>query len=97
MLSTLTSKAQVTVPAAIRRQLGLEPGDQLDFTLDPNGRLDVRPVKKVQKTGSISDLTEILGPPPNGRTLSLEEMDQVVADAVSDHVMGLDDGAEATA
>ncbi|MCG8455131.1 MAG: AbrB/MazE/SpoVT family DNA-binding domain-containing protein [Holophagales bacterium] len=31
MRSTLTSKGQITIPAAIRRRLGLKEGDVLDF------------------------------------------------------------------
>jgi len=30
--STMTSKGQVTVPAAIRKKLGLKPGQQVRFT-----------------------------------------------------------------
>ena len=37
-IATLTSKGQTTVPREIRERLGLEPGDQLHFTLLPNGR-----------------------------------------------------------
>jgi AbrB family looped-hinge helix DNA binding protein len=35
--STLTSKGQVTIPAEIRKKLGLEPGDQVGFILDTEG------------------------------------------------------------
>lgn len=31
MTATLTSKGQVTIPAAVRRRLGLKKGDQLEF------------------------------------------------------------------
>lgn len=31
MRATLTSKGQITIPARIRRRLGLEPGQVLDF------------------------------------------------------------------
>ncbi|MDH3405266.1 MAG: AbrB/MazE/SpoVT family DNA-binding domain-containing protein [Acidobacteriota bacterium] len=31
MKATLTSKGQITIPAAIRRRLGLEPGQVLEF------------------------------------------------------------------
>ena len=34
MKATLTSKGQITIPAAIRRRLGLEPGQVLDFDED---------------------------------------------------------------
>lgn len=31
MKATLTSKGQITIPSAIRRRLGLEPGQVLEF------------------------------------------------------------------
>ena len=34
IVATLTSKAQVTVPAEVRRHLGLKPGDKLAFAID---------------------------------------------------------------
>ncbi|HSF14482.1 MAG TPA: AbrB/MazE/SpoVT family DNA-binding domain-containing protein [Vicinamibacteria bacterium] len=34
MKATLTSKGQITIPAKIRRKLGLEPGQVLDFDED---------------------------------------------------------------
>lgn len=37
----LTSKGQVTVPVAVRRKLGVQAGDALDFA-DEGGRIVVR-------------------------------------------------------
>lgn len=34
---TITSKGQITIPKAIRRQLGLKPGGQATFRLKPGG------------------------------------------------------------
>ncbi len=34
MKATLTSKGQITIPAAIRQRLGLKPGQVLDFDED---------------------------------------------------------------
>jgi AbrB family looped-hinge helix DNA binding protein len=34
---TLTSKGQVTLPVALRRQLGIGPGDDLEFELGAEG------------------------------------------------------------
>lgn len=36
--STLTSKGQVTIPANVRRMLGLKPGDQVAFMVE-DGRI----------------------------------------------------------
>ena len=35
--STITSKGQVTIPAEMRKTLGLEPGDQVGFMIDAEG------------------------------------------------------------
>ena len=39
--SRLTAKAQTTVPLAVRRALGLGPGDDIVWTVDPEGRVTV--------------------------------------------------------
>ena len=89
MRATLTSKSQLTLPAAIRRELGLGPGDQLDFTLQPEGWLKVEPIHAVKKTGSIMDLKGMFA--GRGPKMTLDEMEEMMLDAVSDHVMGLDE------
>jgi AbrB family looped-hinge helix DNA binding protein len=39
----ITSKGQVTIPVAVRRALGLDPGDELLFEIEPElGRAQVR-------------------------------------------------------
>jgi AbrB family looped-hinge helix DNA binding protein len=37
--SRLTSKGQVTVPAALRRAAGLKPGDRVFMQIDPDGSI----------------------------------------------------------
>jgi antitoxin PrlF len=46
MLATVTNKGQVAVPKAIREQLNIEPGTQLDFRLNDDGSVSVRPLKR---------------------------------------------------
>jgi len=50
MRTVLTRKGQVTVPAEIRRQLGLKRGDRLAFVLDKG---EVR----LTRTGSVVERT----------------------------------------
>ena len=40
--TTLTSKGQITVPAVIRRKLGLEPGKKLSITLGSDQTITVQ-------------------------------------------------------
>ena len=42
LLATVTSKGQVTVPAPVRRHLGLEPSDKIAFVIEPDGTVRVR-------------------------------------------------------
>lgn len=37
----VTSKGQITIPAAIRSALGLETGHRVDFVVLPNGRVEL--------------------------------------------------------
>lgn len=41
--ATLTSKGQLVIPKAIREQLGLRPGDKLDFVVQDDGDVLIRP------------------------------------------------------
>ena len=54
--ATLTSKGQVTVPAALRKALGLKAGDKLVFLQDAQGRYLVE-----ARTDVLSDLRGIVG------------------------------------
>jgi AbrB family looped-hinge helix DNA binding protein len=42
--STISSKGQITVPQEIRKRLGLEPGDRVEFVVE-EGRTVMRPVR----------------------------------------------------
>ena len=42
LLATVTSKGQVTVPAPVRRHLGLEASDKIAFVIEPDGTVLVR-------------------------------------------------------
>jgi len=42
--STITSKGQITVPQEIRKRLGLEPGDRVEFVVE-EGRTVIRPAR----------------------------------------------------
>lgn len=45
MLSTLTSKGQITLPKAIRDRLGLDAGSQLRFELLPDNTIQARAIQ----------------------------------------------------
>ena len=41
--STLTSKGQTTIPKDVRNHLKLRTGDQIDFVIEPDGSVVIRP------------------------------------------------------
>ena len=45
MVSTLTSKGQTTIPVEVRRHLRLKPGDKVEFVIDEQGNVHLRPVR----------------------------------------------------
>lgn len=57
-VSTISSKGQVTVPADVRRQLGVEAGDQITFVTTDDGKVEIQPVRYTLESviGSIEAL-----------------------------------------
>jgi len=52
--ATVTSKGQITIPKEIRETLGVDAGTTMEFTLDEDGNLTVRP-----KTPPMDRLREV--------------------------------------
>lgn len=71
--ATLTSKGQTTIPADIRKGLGLEPGDQIEFHLLSNGSAMMR-----VKRGTLDDFIGILHHPKQ-KSLSIKAMNAGIA------------------
>jgi antitoxin PrlF len=69
--STLTSKGQTTIPKAVRRHLGLKPGDKIRFLVEDDGRVVVVPV-----TLHLRDLRGSLPKPP--KPVSIERMKEAI-------------------
>lgn len=66
--ATVTSKGQVTIPADIRRAVGIEAKDRLSFTPMPDGTIVLR-----VKNRSLLDLRGMLKAAP-GTKVSVEQM-----------------------
>ena len=47
MLSTITTKGQVTIPKSLRDQFAIGPKDKVDFTAEGN-RIILRPVRTLR-------------------------------------------------
>jgi AbrB family looped-hinge helix DNA binding protein len=74
LISTITSKGQVTIPAAVRRRLGVGTHDKIVFVIDDNG--DVR--LRVPHYPTIESLRGIAGSLP--RDLTWQEMNEIAQD-----------------
>ena len=68
--SKITSQGQVSVPARIRRKLGLTPGSRLEWC----ERGDEVIVRRASKYSSLDIHEAVFGTPPARR--SVEEMDE---------------------
>jgi antitoxin PrlF len=73
--ATMTSKGQLTVPKEIRDRLSLKPGDKVEFV--PSG--DNRVMMRKRRTIGMQELFGAL--PTNGMSLTLEDIDEAIADA----------------
>jgi AbrB family looped-hinge helix DNA binding protein len=70
--SKVNSKGQITIPAEVRKKLGLKPGTRVWFFESENGEYTLK-----VKTGSIIDLEGCVrydGPP-----ITIEEMNETIA------------------
>lgn len=66
--STITSKGQVTIPAEVRRHLGLGQGDKIFFVIEDAGRVEL----KVPTYPTVASLAGAAG--TLRRPLSMERM-----------------------
>lgn len=72
MLATITSKGQITLPKEIREQLGLVVGSKLDFSIEADGSLRVRPLHR-----GAADLFGLLHDPDRAAS-TVEQMNEAV-------------------
>ena len=75
-VATITSKGQTTIPKAIRDRLRLKTGDQVDFVVEPDGRIVLVPL-----TVDVAELKGILPRPK--KPVSLADMDRAIRKAVA--------------
>jgi antitoxin PrlF len=70
--STVTSKGQITIPKQVRDEMGLKPGDRVDFVRDRAGRTMLQPI--------ITDFRSLKGmlKSPLKRPLTIKEMDEAI-------------------
>ena len=70
--ATLTSKGQITIPAEVRRELGLRAGSRVNFVRTSAGDYELIP-----ETRSIDSLKGVIRV-RKGQSVSVEEMDAAI-------------------
>lgn len=70
--ATVTSKGQITLPADVRRKLGVEAGDRVQFVETESGGFEM-----IAATLPITALKGMFGKAK--RTVSIEEMNAAIA------------------
>lgn len=75
--ATLTSKGQTTIPKEVRDHLHVSPGDKLDFLIDEEGRVVLRP--------ATLDVRQLKGMLKRKRVkpVSLDEMERAIAEGAA--------------
>lgn len=74
--ATVTSKGQITIPAEVRRQLGLHTGSRVSFVRNDEGVYELRP--------QISSIAALKGAICSDReAVTLDEMDAAIRDGAS--------------
>jgi len=75
---TVTARGQVTFRKEVLQHLGIQPGEKIELNLLPNGRAEL---KAAQPKGSFRELRGILKGKTNGARLSIEEINEAIAEA----------------
>lgn len=71
LISTVSSKGQITVPVKIRRHLGINSTDKVAFVIKPDGSVQVTPAR-------YPDIASIVGAAGSlSSTLSYKKMRQI--------------------
>lgn len=80
---TVSEKGQVVIPAEIRRQLGIMPGCQLDFSLEGN-TIRVELKRRIQPSRSEDGYGMLVCTQPGERRLADFDVAQAMRDAADD-------------
>ena len=70
--ATVTSKWQMVIPKPVREHLRVQPGDQLDFVIEADGRVVVRP--------AVLDVRDLKGAlaRPGRKPVTVEQMNRSI-------------------
>ncbi len=69
--ATLSSKNQITVPASVRKALGLRPGESIVFEIDMDSET---PEVKLRRSPTLEEMAGSVPVPDDARGLSWEQI-----------------------
>ncbi|MGH2615714.1 MAG: AbrB/MazE/SpoVT family DNA-binding domain-containing protein [Thermomicrobiales bacterium] len=76
-VSTITSKGRLALPAAVRRQLGLAPGNRVSIVIDDQNGARLRRLDH--------DVASVRGVIPTPPRLETDDFDTLIEEAMADH------------
>lgn len=71
--TSVTQKGQATIPAPIRRKLGIKPNTKIVFELKNNNEVSIKPV---------TDFFTLKGSVKSSKPFDIDAMEKAVADAI---------------
>lgn len=74
---TVTAEGQITLQKDVLEHLGVRPGEKITVNKLPDGKIEVMTARQ---TGKISDVFGILKDKRIGKALSIEEMNDIIAE-----------------
>ncbi|MFL5758762.1 MAG: AbrB/MazE/SpoVT family DNA-binding domain-containing protein [Thermomicrobiales bacterium] len=81
-VANINSKGQVTIPAEIRRHLGISAPGKIAFVIDDEGKVDVRPVAP-----TIFSLRGTLSPLVGRETVDFDDLIEEAFQEMADRVV----------
>ncbi|WP_050456232.1 AbrB/MazE/SpoVT family DNA-binding domain-containing protein [Candidatus Burkholderia verschuerenii] len=86
---TVTERGQVTFRKDVLRHLGIQPGEKIELDLLPDGKAEL---KAARHKGAWRELYGMLKSKGNGARLSIEDINDAIAEAgAAAGMAGLDD------
>jgi len=76
-LATVTSKGQLTLPAAVRRQLGIKSGGRVTIVIEDGNGARLRRVEH-----DVDSVRGLIATPPG---LESQDFDDLIEEAIVDH------------
>ena len=71
MIAKMTSKGQITIPAEVRKKIGLHAGDRVDFVCHGDNKVELIPL-----SATVKSLRGMVPKPK--KKLTLDEMDAAI-------------------